>query len=181
MNLSQSGNNVSGTYFNGFADANGTIDGTLSGNVLNGNWHINGGTGTIQWTLTGQTFTGTWNGSVLWCGARGGSALPNGCGFAGPWNIRLQGGTRTMNLTQTGTTVSGTYFNGSANGTITGNVLFTGGQVVLSGMWKVLTFTGTIKFFMVDDSSNLFQGNFDTTSEWCGWRGAATQPSPCLK
>jgi hypothetical protein len=182
MTLNQSGTSVSGTYYNAYANANGTVDGTLSGNTLNGNWHISGGTGTIQWTLSGQTFTGTWDGSELWCGGRAGSALPANCGFSGPWNIRLQGGTRTMNLTQSGTSVSGTYFNGTANGTVTGNVTFSGGQIVLSGTWKLGTATtGPLKFYMRDGNSNVFQGNYNTTFEWCGWRGSGIQPSPCLK
>jgi len=181
MTLNQSGASVSGTYYNAFADSNGTIDGTLSGNTLSGNWHINGGTGTIQWTLSGQTFTGTWDGSELWCGGRAGNTLPANCGFSGPWSIRLQGGTRTMNLTQSGASVSGTYFNGIANGAVTGTVSFSGGQIFLLGTWKVAATTGPLKFYLHDGNSNVFQGNYNTTFEWCGWRGSGTQPSPCLK
>ena len=177
MTLNQSGNSVSGTYYNAYADANGTVDGTLSGNTLNGNWHIRGGTGTIQWTLSGQTFTGTWDGAELWCGGRAGTALPANCGFSGPWSIRLQGGTRTMTLAQSGTAVSGTYNNGTANGTVTGNVSFAGGEIVLSGTWKTGASTGPLKFYLHDGNSNVFQGNFNTTFEWCGWRGSGTQPA----
>src|SRR6185503_21253881 len=42
-NLTQSGNSVTGTYYNGFSDASGTIAGTVSGNVLTGTWAISGG------------------------------------------------------------------------------------------------------------------------------------------
>ena len=181
MTLNQTGTSVSGNYFNTYANANGTVDGTVTGNTLNGNWHISGGTGTIQWTLSGQTFTGTWDSSELWCGGRGSNPLPPNCGFAGAWSIRLQGGTRTMTLVQNGATVTGNYFNGVANGTITGDVTFTGGDQVLTGNWKVGSSTGTLKFYLRDGNSNVFQGNFNTSAEWCGWRGAGTQPAPCLK
>ena len=181
MTLNQTGNNVTGTYYNAYANANGTVDGTVTGNILNGNWHISGSDGTIQWTLSGQSFTGTWDGSELWCGGRGANALPPNCGFQGAWSIRLQGATRTMNLTQSGASVTGTYFNGIANGTITGTVTFSPGQQLLTGTWKVGTSTGPLKFYLRDGNSNVFQGNFGVSAEWCGWRGAGTQPSPCLK
>jgi hypothetical protein len=185
MTLAQTGNNVTGTYLNAFGSASGTINGTLTGNVLTGNWNISGGTGTIAWTFNpgNGTFTGNWNSSVLWCGARVGNALPANCGFSGAWSIRLNGGTRTMNMTQTGTSVTGTYFNGTNNGTISGNISYTGGFVVLNGTWTVPSAgtSGPMHFFYNDFPSNSFQGNFNTSSEWCGFRNGAPQPSPCLK
>jgi hypothetical protein len=185
MALSQKQTSITGTYFNAFSNSSGTIDGTIRGNVISGNWSIAGSTGTIEWTfdpLKG-TITGTWNRSVLWCGARVGQALPANCGYTGAWNIRLNGGTRTMNLTQTGTLVTGTFFNGANTGTLSGSVSFSGGFAVLIGNWAVASFgtNGPLRFFMNDFAGNSFQGNYNSSNEWCGWRGSAQQPSPCLK
>src|SRR5579883_282912 len=58
MSLTQTGASVTGTYPN----FNGTISGTVTGNVLNANWSDNTGTGTLRFTqsVDGNSFTGTW-------------------------------------------------------------------------------------------------------------------------
>ena len=87
-----------------------------------------------------------------------------------------------MTITQTGTTVTGTYFNGTNNGTLDGNVQFTGNAVSLVGNWHIIpAANGPLKFYLLNADSRQFQGNFNTTFEWCGWRDPAVQPVPCLK
>ncbi len=136
LDITQSSASVTGTYHNSFANSNGTIAGTMSGNTLNGTFTI-GGSGSIQFTLggSGNTFDGNWNGSNKWCGARSGTAFPAGCGYSGAWSTTLTGfPSCSMTLTQTDTTVTGTY----CNGTITGGVTsFTSDAAVLSGLWLI--------------------------------------------
>ncbi|MBI5876505.1 MAG: hypothetical protein HZB53_02560 [Chloroflexi bacterium] len=186
MHLNQGGPSITGTYYNGFLGQGGTIAGTVTANTFNGTWSISGGTGSIQFNMgaDGASFTGKFNGTTDWCGAKHTSTatLPPGCGFSGPWSIRLSGGTRTMTLVQRGdNTVSGTYNNGTANGTINGTVSYPPTNVVLNGTWTVGGSTGSIRFFLNDYNATRFQGNYNTTFEWCGWRDGGTQPAPCLR
>lgn len=177
MNLTQSGTSVTGSYVNAFTGGNGTVNGAVSGNTLNGTYTIGGGSGSIQWTINGNTLDGNWGGSSQWCGARSGSAFPNGCGFAGSWIASVAGNTAcAMTLTQNGTTVSGSYCNGS----LSGNVSYASSGAVLTGNWNTGG-TGTLKFYLAGYNGNTFQGNWNTSNAWCGRRASATLPGTCLK
>src|SRR5205085_2919953 len=139
--------------------------------------------GPFTWTFqpTTQSFTGNFAGTP-WCGARTGQVLPANCGFSGNWNIRLLGGNHTMSLTQTGSSVAGSYNNGIATGTVSCAVSFASGFMVLTGNYNVSCGTGSLKFFVPSNyASDRFQGNWNTSNEWCGFRGGAPVPSPCLK
>src|SRR5262249_11176100 len=112
MNLNQSGDNISGVYHNAFINADGTVQGTVSGNAFNGTWSIGGGSGSIHWVLNpdGKTFAGTFDSSSQWCGARLETPFPEGCGFAGAWTSNVAGNQNcSMTLTQVDTTVKGAY------------------------------------------------------------------------
>ena len=177
MNLTQSGTGVTGSYVNSFGGGNGTVNGTVSGNTLNGTYTIGGGSGSIQWTISGNTFDGNWGGSSQWCGARSGNAFPNGCGFAGSWIASVAGNTAcAMTLAQNGTTVSGSYCNGS----LSGNVSYAPAGAILTGNWNTGG-TGTLKFYLSGYNGDTFQGNWNTTNAWCGRRSGATLPGTCLK
>ncbi len=176
MNLTQSGTAVTGSYVNAFGGSNGTVQGTVSGNALNGTYTI-GGSGSIQWTINGNTLDGNWNGTNQWCGARVGSAFPSGCGFAGSWIAKVAGNSScAMNLSQTGTAVSGNYCNGTLNGTVT----YAAAGAILTGNWNTGG-TGTLKFYLASYNGDNFQGNWNTSNEWCGRRASAALPATCLK
>ncbi|MEO6061214.1 MAG: NBR1-Ig-like domain-containing protein [Thermoflexales bacterium] len=177
MNLTQSGTSVTGSYVNSFSGGNGTVQGTVSGNTLNGTYTIGGGSGSIQWTINGNTLDGNWGGSSQWCGARSGNAFPNGCGFAGSWVASVAGNTAcAMTLTQNGTTVSGSYCNGS----LSGSVSYASSGAILTGNWTTGG-TGTLKFYLATYNGDTFQGNWNTSNAWCGRRSGATLPGTCLR
>lgn len=185
MVLAQAGANVNGSYIRGYDGGNGTLEGTMSGNTLDGHWHSGGDTDTIHFVLggNGNTFTGNWDGSNQWCGARTGEAFPGGCAYAGKWKTRYDNLPTTcdMNLTQKGTQITGTY----CNGTITGTVSYVFPSVVLDGQWKFSPpgiEQGPFKFYLPLFSSSWFQGNYANGSNpWCGWRSNSSEPSPCQK
>jgi len=186
MSLAQSGNSVSGTYVNSILGSTGTLAGTVTGNTFNGTWSISGGSGPIQWTLGsgGQTFDGNFNsGAFKWCGARTGANFPAGCAFAATWIANVNGGAGSLNLTQNGTSVSGTYFNGSSSGTIeSGTLTYSGGQAALTATWRLSpSNSGPLKFYLFGYNDLQFNGNFNTSYAWCGWRSGSSQPSPCLR
>ena len=181
MTLNQSGSNITGTYHNAFSNGDGTVQGTVSGNVFDGTWFIFGGSGSIHWVLSpdGQTFDGNWNGSSAWCGARSGVNFPAGCSFAGTWTNYVAGNSNcSMNLTRHDNSVTGTYCNGSISGTV--SYTGSGSVTILTGTWNSGG-TGTFTFYLLDYNAMQFQGNWDPDNYWCGWRSSTVMPSPCLR
>lgn len=185
MDITENGNLVAGTYHNsvgGGAGSNSTISGTVNGNTLDG--HYGNGPGTIHFVLggNGKTFTGNFDGTAQWCGARTGISFPSGCAFDGAWNTKYDPGTGTqcaMNLSQIGSTVTGTY----CNGTITaGAITYAGSYVVLNGKWNFGALNnGPFIFYLQIYTAQQFQGNYNSTLDWCGWRNGSSMPSPCEK
>jgi hypothetical protein len=162
MDLGQVGNAVTGSYSHyGGGCAGGTINGTVTGNTLNGNWG-GCGAGSIHFVLAGagNRWDGNYAGTNKWCAARSGVGLAAGCGFSGHWNLRTGTSIEVADLTQTGNSVSGTYTKGTVNGTVTG--------WTLHGTWHIGSNNGPFSWFIAP--SNLsFQGNYGGT-QWCGWR-----------
>jgi hypothetical protein len=171
--LIQTGNTVVGTYAGGA----GTINGTVSGNHLKGTW-TRGGSGTFDWWLNNSNtkWRGNWDGINGWCAHRSGDSDPNPCSvglFNGDWTVVCGGGicSGAMHIDQNGQNFTGTYINGTIGGTINGNVA--------TGQWHVGGSSGDIKWYLI--SSKQFNGNYGGSNEWCGYRGGASAPSPCLK
>jgi serine/threonine protein kinase len=175
LELSHTGNSVTGT----FAEGNGVINGSTTGNRLTGTWSYGGADGTLDFWLTedGTGFQGNWDRGFFWCGQRPGDSQPSPCGLArwyGTWETQCgTGGCAIVNLIQNGREVFGTYADGS--GTVEGTVSGT----VLTGSWSRNNTSGSIKFFMQDDGKK-FNGNYNTDFEWCGRRTGSALPSPCL-
>lgn len=180
MTLTQSGNTVTGTYHNASDGENGVIAGIVNGNVLTGTYTKNQ-TLPIQFNLSndGKRFTGNWNGTNQWCGARPGESFPGGCAFDGKWKTKYGAGETAcdMELNQVGTSITGTYCNGS----ITGNISFSGGNAVLNGTWKFPAPSlnqGPFAFYLPVYTSSQFRGNY-SGNQWCGWRSGESAPAPC--
>jgi len=176
MILVQTGNTVTGVY-----DSNtGSINGTLTGNRLSGTWaETNGTSGTFDFWIegTGLRWHGNFNKTQAWCGQRAGQTPLSPCGVStwyGTW-ITDCGPTDPcgeMTLTQSGDSVSGTYAGGAGtvNGTVNGTELM--------GTLKQGANTATFKFFMTSNGQQ-FQGNWNTSNAWCGYRSGSSLPSPC--
>jgi hypothetical protein len=78
MVLEQDGLNVSGTYYNGARNIEGTVDGL----VLTGEWSYGNTSGEfVFYMLTnGEQFNGSYaTGTQQWCGHRDGAGFPNPC------------------------------------------------------------------------------------------------------
>ena len=183
MDLTQSGTQVTGTYHNSFDGGNGTVAGIVTGNTLNGTYQ-KASSAPIQFVLgnNGTTFTGNWGGTNQWCGARTGTSFPSNCAYDGNWSTRYDAAPGTqcsMNLSQVGTHVTGTY----CNGTIAGDITYSGSSIVLTGMWNFTAApsSGPFVFYLPVYTYKQFQGNYNTSLDWCGRRGGASEPSPCLK
>ena len=184
VDIVQNGALVVGTFHNSSEVGDGTITGTVSANTLTGSWQRSV-SGTLQFKLGGggNTFDGNWNGSYQWCGAKSGTAFPAGCGFAGSWTTAYdppQGKTIcSMNLTQKDNSVTGTYCNGTIDG---GSISFASGFVKLTGTWHFGNAnSGPFVFYLPVYTSTQFQGDYNNSLDWCGYRGGASKPSPCLK
>jgi hypothetical protein len=176
MNLIQTGNTVVGTYAGGA----GTINGAVTGNRLTGTWSRGGSSGTIDFWLRGNGlgWRGNYDKVYSWCGQRAGEAQPSPCGVAtwyGNWTTQCGASScGQMTLTQDGDNITGTY--AGVEGTMTGAVVGT----ELTGTWTRNASSGAFKFFMTTNGQQ-FQGNWNSTNEWCGYRGGAIAPVPCLK
>ncbi len=181
MNLIQTGSRVVGTY----ASGEGSIDGTITGNLVSGTWRRGTASGTFDfWMDAGnQRWHGNWNKTQAWCGHRPGVPDLSPCGVStwyGAWATSFESGVPCgdMTLSQSGDSITGSCAGGgSIVGTVNGTEL-TGTLKRNPGSPTEVTLT--YKFFMSPDGTQ-FQGNFNTTFYWCGHRGGASLPSPCLK
>jgi len=178
MDITQVGSSVTGTYHNSFDGGNGTVAGNVAGNTLTGTYQKNQ-SHPIQFTLGagGNTFDGNWDGSNQWCGARTGVAFPSGCSFSGAWINHVAGNSNcSMTLTRVDNSVTGTYCNGTVSGSITYSDL--PNETILTGVYG--GGPGTLKFYLKDYNGDKFDGNWNTTQYWCGWRSGSSEPAPCL-
>lgn len=77
-----------------------------------------------------------------------------------------------VTLAQTGSDVTGTYANGagSLTGIVEGNLL--------TGQWSLGGVVGEFDFWIAEDGQT-WQGNWDRTFDWCGFRAGGSAPSPC--
>lgn len=96
--------------------------------------------------------------------------------FNGHWNLAgaSQGAGASTDLMQSGINVVGTFFNGTSTGAISG---FVTGDT-LTGQWRVGAVNGTFVWSLTG-ANQQFQGNWNTSNDWCGWRNGSTQPVPC--
>ncbi|MCB0189212.1 MAG: SH3 domain-containing protein, partial [Caldilineaceae bacterium] len=184
LSLNQQGNQVVGSYTRYSRTQPTTLSGSVNNGVLTG---VNE-TGTsfrLVLSADGQNFTGTWTGrdgrQYPWCGTRG-NALPPGCGFSGYWQTNHRTG-GWVELTQSGDWITGRYFNGSAEGNITGQFEFFGRmqEYSLAGSYEADSNSagdrGFIRFTLVDLGNEQFTGCWrntvtGTVGNWCGWHGA---------
>ena len=196
MRLTQTGNQVTGTYENFFFGSSGSIDGVVSGAIVTGSWSAGGVSGPIQWTLNadGQALTGYFKDEAMsqetyaWCGARPNQPFPDGCGFAGSWTARIGDQAECpITLTRVNMAVTGRYCNG---GTLSGTISTVGSalQTMLIGV-TVSPDTPTANFtlYVMGYDANQFQGHWvgdrpeSLPTQWCGWRSGAQPPDPCFR
>jgi hypothetical protein len=187
MTLSQSGNQVTGSY----AHDTGRISGTVTGNMLSGQWSEAPSyappddAGDVEFTLSadGQSFTGHWryDSSGAWSGWTGTKTstpqpiipTPTTLDWGDTWNTDWG----EMQLSQDNEQVIGTYEynNGQIEGTASGNIL--------TGTWsKSLSYAepndlGSFEFTMSADQMS-FTGNWKYAScDWNGdWDGTLIEP-----
>lgn len=175
MNLTQVGNQVSGSFGNGL----GSINGTVQGNRLSGTMSYSGADSSFDFWLdeSGLFWRGNWNRVLTWCGYRAGQSKPSPCGVAswyGTW--QANSGLGPMTLFQDGRRVFGTYAGTD------GRIEATASGTSLGGSWTRNDNEGTIQFFLVLTSTGQqFQGNWNTNNDWCGFQGSTNFPSPCFK
>ncbi len=171
MHLDQNGNVVQGS----FANNNGVIFANVTGNHMNGSWTLGGTSGSIDFWLSddGQTWSGNWNGTFNWCGSNNGT-LPSTCGLAnwyGSWTDCYGSTCNAMTLIQNGKDITGIYADGA--GTVTGSVNGT----TMSGTWNHGG-TGNFTFYLLNGGQQ-FNGNWNNSNDWCGYRAGSSKPSPC--
>ncbi len=179
VNLVQTGNTVVGTY----AGGEGTINGTVSGNRLSGSWTRAASSGSFDFWIeaSGLNWHGNWNRTNAWCGHRSGQTDISPCGVStwyGVWTVDCAATDAAvcgaMSLNQSGDSVGGTYAGGA--GSISGVVR----DIELTGTYARAGSSGVFKFFMTSDGQQ-FQGSWNTSNAWCGYRSGSSVPSPCLR
>lgn len=172
MNLFQNGIVVTGTY----AD-NGKINGNANGTRLSGTWTRSGTSGSFDWWLGGTNvkWRGNYNSLNAWCGYRAGETEPAPCGvgtFAGDWNVVGEAFSGPMSINQDGRQFTGSYMgSGTVNGTIDGNKA--------TGNWTNGSLSGVLTWYLLNPVQ--FNGNYDGSNKWCGYRSGGSQPAECLK
>lgn len=172
MNLVQSGSVVTGTY----AD-NGKINGVVNSNRLTGTWTRNATSGSFDWWMggTNNKWRGNYNSITGWCGYRASETAPDPCGvgtFAGDWNVVGDDFTGPMSIYQDGRQFTGTYMgSGTVNGTIDG--------ATATGTWVNGGSAGSFKWYLLNALQ--FNGNYEGSKKWCGFRSGGTQPVECFK
>ncbi len=172
MNLFQSGNVVTGTYA-----GDGKINGTVNGNRLSGTWSRSGTSGSFDWWIGGSNnkWRGNYNSVNGWCGYRTGETAPDPCGvgtFTGDWNVVGETFTGPMNIYQDGRQFTGTFAGGgTVNGTIEGSKA--------TGAWSNGGSSGPFTWYLLNAMQ--FNGNYDGSKKWCGFRSGGTQPVECFK
>ncbi len=190
--LKQSGDYVLGEY------PSGTIEGTISGNVLAGVWTqaYSSGLFRFEFTADGTGFSGLWgtgndDPTAQWNGTRIGAAAasqpqPQKPAVQQPSvseNLQIAGtydsDYEEMLLNQSGDYVWGEYRNG--NGTIEG--IISGN--IMTGTWTEGETSGRIRFEFAADGTGFSglwgYGNDDPAADWNGTRigtAAAAQPQP---
>jgi hypothetical protein len=185
MTLTHNGNNLQGTFHNGFDNSDGSLTGSVSGNVFNGSW-LGNGSGALQMTLAGDgnTLDGRRNGLNKWCGARAGVPFQPGCSFAGDWMTQTGPGNQfPLSLVRVGITVTGAYTFPSGTGTVAGTITYNGtGDAQLDGTWNQPPYgTGSFRHFLLSWDALQFQGNSQGSLPWCGWRPGGSPPGTCLR
>ena len=171
VNLLQSGSVVTGT----FAD-NGRISGTANGTRLTGTWTRGGTSGSFDWWMGGSNnkWRGNYNSVNGWCGYRSGEMEPIPCGvgtFAGEWNAIGETFSGQMNIYQDGRQFTGSYTGSTVNGTIDGSKA--------TGTWAGGGASGPFTWYLLNPLQ--FNGNYDGSKKWCGYRSGGSQPAECLK
>lgn len=170
VTLTQSGNNITGTYYAG----DGKITGSLQGSKLPFTYRdsSDAGSGIFTFASDGESFTGTWQasgGSGEWNGWRPGlnsSVTGSAPNFTGTYTTTYG----AMRLTQTGNKVTGTYSfsdQSSLTGTVSGNTL--------TLTYTEPTATGEGEFVLAPDG-NSFAGKWRAqgSTEWQEWTGTRT-------
>ena len=97
--------------------------------------------------------------------------------WEGNWTVYVNTYICTMVLSESGNTISGTYtcptYSGTVSGTLSANRRTVNGTYTASG-------TGPFTWQRKTVNTNQFVGNWDGTEYWCGARGGASLPDPCL-
>jgi hypothetical protein len=175
MDLVQTGNIVTGRYAIDTSTP-GTINATVSGNRLSGEWSRSGSSGAFDWWMggSGVKWRGNFGSVYSWCGHRAGESDPSPCGvgtFNGNWMAVCAGCNGAMQIVQDGKDFAGTYVNGTFSGTIDG--------VKATGTWQTGSNSGSLTWHLIN--SKQFNGNYDGGSKWCGYKSGSSEPSPCLR
>jgi hypothetical protein len=173
--LVQNGTAINGTFAGG-----GVLFGTLINNRLTGTWSRGGSSGTIDWWLggSGAKWRGNYSAVNGWCGYRAGETEPTPCGvgtFSGDWNTIGQDFTALLNVYQDGDKLVGTLklptgdvrIDGSINGVNASGVWNQTGGASNSFAWHLL-------------NAVQFNGNYDGSKKWCGYRNGNSQPAECF-
>jgi hypothetical protein len=99
--------------------------------------------------------------------------------WSGSWTVLFSQGTYSGSISQSGGSISGSFTDGSLVINVSGG-LSNGGQNA-SGNWEIQGGgNGSFQWMMNGSNANQFSGSYDGGSDqFCGWRGSASQPSPC--
>lgn len=174
--LVQNGTAINGTFAGG-----GVIFGTLINNRLTGTWSRGGSSGTIDWWMggSGKKWRGNYSAVNGWCGYRAGETEPTPCGvgtFSGDWNSVGQDFAAPLSIYQDGSTLVGTLKLPSGDVRIDGSIAGT----TASGVWNQPGGTSnTFTWYLLN--AGQFNGNYDGSKKWCGYRNGNTQPADCFK
>ena len=100
----------------------------------------------------------------------------------GTWTTWVDGTAYTMSVSQSGSSISGSFPSGG--GTVSISASLSANFQVANGTWTYSGGgSGSIQWQIKSGNLNQFIGSATSggsTAAWCGARGGASQPSPCL-
>jgi hypothetical protein len=174
--LVQNGTAINGTFAGG-----GVILGTLINNRLTGTWSRSGSSGTIDWWMggSGKKWRGNYNAVNGWCGYRAGETEPTPCSvgtFSGDWNSVGQDFTALLSIYQDGDRLVGTLKLPSGDVRIDGTI----DGVKAGGVWNQPGGTSNAFAWYLLNAVQ-FNGNYDGSKKWCGYRNGSSAPAECFK
>ena len=128
---------------------------------------------------SGQKWRGNYGAINGWCGYRTGQTEPIPCGvatFAGDWNSVGEQFSAPLSIYQDGSKLVATLSLPSGKVTIEGSI----DSIKATGVWTQPGGTSSsFTWYLIN--SVQFNGNYDGSKKWCGFRSGANAPADCLK
>ncbi len=139
----------------------------------------------LEFDASKASFGGSASKYGTWCGAREGTEFPDGCSFAGKWNVLLDGQKCTMEAKRVGNRVTGSVCTGEKLRRFrTESLRFEGNVLRLIGIFDTNPDYKSFTIIIEGYFGGQFKGSIASVAsnrspQWCGWRDNQAIPQDC--